>query len=135
MKAYKSIIGLLVLFSLGGCQDRTVKVEETPLAILSDKTGRGKTATEGRLVSIDYVISFEDGTEILKFKDWKFVVGAHAVIDGIDEGIVGMRVGGRRVIRCPPHKHWGRDGYADGLIPRNTTLIIDLRLNQVDLVD
>ncbi|MCH7546781.1 MAG: FKBP-type peptidyl-prolyl cis-trans isomerase [Planctomycetes bacterium] len=135
MKAYKSIIGLLVLFALGGCRDRTVKVEERPITILSDKTGRGKTALPGRLVSIDYVISFEDGTELLKYKDWKFVVGSHAVIDGIDEGIVGMRVGGRRVIRCPPHKHWGRDGYADGLIPRNTTLIFDIRLNQVDLVD
>lgn len=132
MKAYKSIIGLLVLFALGGCHDRTVKVKEAPLVILSDKTGRGKTATEGRLVSIDYVVSFKDGTELLKFKDWKFVVGSHAVIDGIDEGIVGMRVGGRRVIQCPPHKHWGRDGYADGKIPKNTTLIIDIRLNQVD---
>ncbi len=135
MKAYQSIIGLLVLFALGGCQDRTVKVEETPIKIISDKSGRGKTDLPGRLVSIDYVVSFKDGSELFRHKDWKFVVGEQAVIDGIDEGIVGMRVGGRRVIQCPAHKHWGRDGYADGIIPRNTTLILDIRLNQVDLID
>ncbi len=135
MKAYKCIFGLLVLFALGGCHDRTVKVEETPIRIISDKSGRGKTALPGRLVSIDYVVSFKDGTELFKHKDWKFIVGEHAVIDGIDEGVVGMRVGGRRVIQCPAHKHWGRDGYADGIIPRNTTLIMDIRLNQVDLID
>ena len=90
MKAYKSIIGLLVLFALGGCRDRTVKVEERPITILSDKTGRGKTALPGRLVSIDYVISFEDGTEVLKYKDGKFVVGSIAVLVGTDECGVGL---------------------------------------------
>ncbi len=135
MKDVKSIIGLLLLCALGGCQDRTIKVEETPISVISEKTGRGKTALPGRLVSIDYVVSFKDGTELFRHKDWKFIVGEHAVIDGIDEGIVGMRVGGRRVIQCPAHKHWGRDGYADGKIPKNTTLIMDIRLNQVDFVD
>ncbi len=135
MKAYQGIIGLLLLFSLGGCHDRTVKVEETPIRIISDKSGRGKTALPGRLVSIDYVVSFKDGSELLKFNDWKFVVGSGAVIAGIDEGIIGMRVGGRRVIQCPPHKHWGRDGYANGKLPKNTTLILNIRLNHVDLVD
>lgn len=132
MKAHKYIIGILVLASLGGCHDRTIKVEETPLSVVSDKAGRGKTAKPGKLVTIDYVISFEDGTELLRFKDWKFVVGTNTVIDGIDEGIIGMRVGGRRVIKCPPHKHWGREGYADGKVPPNTTLMLDIKLRRIE---
>ncbi len=122
----------IVLALLGGCHDRTVNVEETPITIIDEVTGRGREAVNGRTVNMDYEVTMPDGKVLMKHKDWTFVVGAGAVVLGMDEGVVGMRPGGRRIIECPAHKHWGRNGYADGLIPPNTTLLFRVKMNRVD---
>jgi peptidylprolyl isomerase len=50
------------------------------------------------------------------------------VVAGFDQAVRGMRIGGRRVVRCPPHKHWGRGGYADGVIAAREELVFHIRL-------
>lgn len=123
---------LLCGLFLSGCQDRTISVQEAPISIVKDKPGRGRTASKGRLINIDYKVALPDGSIVLTHKDWEFVVGSGSVITGIDEGVLGMRVGGQRIINCPPHKHWGRNGYANGKIPPNTNLMLHIKLNRVE---
>ena len=43
-----------------------------------------------------------------------------------------MRVGGERTVTCPPHKHWGRNGYGDGAVPPNTPLTLEIKLVSVE---
>ncbi len=121
-----------VVALMSGCHDRTVDIDETPIAIVSDVRGRGRVADEGRVVNIDYEVKLPSGKVVMKHKDWTFVVGAGSVVLGMDEGIRGMRPGGRRVIKCPPHKHWGRPGFDDGKIPPNTPLFFHIKLNRVE---
>jgi len=59
-----------------------------------------------------------------------FVVGAGEVIEGWDEGILGMKVGGRRVLTIPPEKAYGDSGAGDS-IPPNATLIFEVELVEV----
>ena len=122
---------MLTVLGLGGCADREVSIKEAPIKILSDSPGRGRRAEEGRIVHIDYDIKLPSGETVISHKDWRFVLGGHAVVEGMDEAVLGMRVGGERIVECPPHKHWGRKGYADK-IPPNTWLTFELRLSRVE---
>jgi FK506-binding nuclear protein len=122
----------IIVLLLGGCHDRSVNIEETPIKIVSDEPGRGRVAVNGRVVNIDYEVTMPNGDVLMRHKDWTFALGAGAVVLGMEEGVLGMRPGGRRVIECPAHKHWGRNGYADGLIPPNTTLLFHVKMNRVD---
>jgi len=116
---------------LAGCHERQVTVEETPIRIISEQVGRGRIADDGRTVYIDYEVTLPGGETVLKHKDWRFVVGAGSVVEGMDEAVRGMRAGGERTVDCPPHKHWGRIGHGDE-IPPNTNLIFHVKLNRVE---
>ncbi len=117
------LVGMMV-----GCDDRTVSVSETPLKILKEKSGAGRVAAAGDLVTISYRLEFPDGKVLLKDDDYSFELGANAVIKGIDEAVTGMQVGGMREVVIPPQKHWGRNGYAKGKVPPNTILTLRVKL-------
>jgi FKBP-type peptidyl-prolyl cis-trans isomerase FkpA len=97
--------------------------------------GEGAEATSGNTVSVHYTgWLFESGEAGRKFdssKDrgdpFEFELGAGMVIRGWDEGVEGMRVGGRRKLVIPPQLGYGARG-AGGVIPPNATLLFEVEL-------
>ncbi len=95
--------------------------------------GDGAEATAGTMVSVDYVgVSWSTGAEFdaswNRNEVFSFSLGSGQVISGWDEGVQGMKVGGRRQLTIPPHMGYGAQG-AGGVIAPNETLIfvVDLR--------
>ncbi len=124
---------LAALALLTGCEPPEVSVKQTPIRVLSDTVGIGRPAHAGNLVTINYRITLPDGREVLRHRDYRFELGRSTVITAIDEAVVGMREHGRRIVECPPNKHWGRAGYGNGAIPPNATLTINIELVEIDL--
>ena len=92
--------------------------------------GEGPEVVAGNTVSLDYVVSFEDGTELDNSANTgplEFVVGVGQMIPGVDVGVEGMQVGGQRVITIPPEFAFGPQG-VEGVIPPNAVLIFEVEL-------
>jgi FKBP-type peptidyl-prolyl cis-trans isomerase FkpA len=62
---------------------------------------------------------------------YPFTIGAGNVIPGIDQGVRGMRVGGKRRIYMPPSMAYGSSGSQDGSIPPNASLVFEVELTSV----
>ena len=91
------------------------------------EVGDGDEAVEGRVVEVHYVgVSWQTGREFDASWDrgstFKFKLGAGQVIPGWDQGVAGMRVGGRRRITIPPMLAYGKRG-AGGVIGPDETLV------------
>ena len=103
------------------------------------KVGDGATAKAGNKVSVNYTGWLSDnGAKGKKFdssldrgQPFQFTLGAHQVIAGWDEGVAGMKVGGKRTLIIPPELGYGARGAGGGAIPPNATLIFDVDLLQV----
>lgn len=94
--------------------------------------GTGQEATgPGQFVTVHYAGRLEDGTEFDSSRRhgeaFAFPLGVDYVIRGWDEGVVGMRVGGKRRLTVPPHLAYGAKG-AGGVIPPNATLVFEIEL-------
>ena len=126
-----SILALAVAGHLGGCGAIDPTVKETPVKIISEEVGVGRAAAAGDLVTIKYRILLPDGQVVLSDPDYSFELRTGVVILGVDDTVEGMRRRGKRVVECPPQKHWGRPGYGKGKIPPNTTLTIDIELLRI----
>jgi FKBP-type peptidyl-prolyl cis-trans isomerase len=98
------------------------------------KVGTGATAQTGQHVKVDYTGWLTSGkkfdSSVGTGKPFDFLLGAGQVIKGWDEGVVGMKVGGKRQLRIPPGLAYGAAGYP-GAIPPNSTLIFDVQLVDV----
>jgi len=99
------------------------------------KVGTGATATAGQSASVHYTGWLTDGKKFDSSLDRgePFTVaplGTAPVIKGWNEGIIGMKVGGKRQLRIPPELAYGQRGYP-GAIPANATLIFDVELLSV----
>jgi FKBP-type peptidyl-prolyl cis-trans isomerase len=98
------------------------------------KVGTGAVAETGKHVKVDYTGWLTDGkkfdSSVGSGKPFDFMLGASQVIKGWDEGVVGMKVGGKRQLRIPPNLAYGAAGYP-GAIPPNATLIFDVQLVDV----
>lgn len=130
MRHFGIMTAILTVLTIIGCDTPVVSLSSPPITVKSETHGSGREVRPGDLVVIDYRILLPNGDQVMQGSDYRFVVGQGAVISGIDETVVGMKRGGRRVVNCPPHLHWGRKGYADK-IPENTTLTLDVRLRSV----
>jgi FKBP-type peptidyl-prolyl cis-trans isomerase len=95
------------------------------------KTGTGKTAKAGDSVTVNYTGWFTNGkmfdTSVGKAPFTVDNLGNAPVIKGWNEGIQGMKVGGKRQLRIPGDLAYGPQGYP-GVIPPNATLIFDVEL-------
>lgn len=96
--------------------------------------GTGAAATKGSAVSVHYVGTLEDGTVFDSSRDrgtpFTFIIGQGKVIRGWEQGVVGMRVGGKRKLVVPPHLGYGEDG-SPPKIPGNATLLFEIELLHV----
>jgi FKBP-type peptidyl-prolyl cis-trans isomerase FkpA len=98
-------------------------------------TGAGIVATPGKHVKVHYTGWLTNGKKFDSSHDrdqpFEFVLGVGMVIKGWDEGVAGMKVGGKRQLRIPPELGYGSRGAGDD-IPPNSTLIFDVELLEVN---
>ncbi len=107
------------------------KSEVTELKVKDLVAGKGAEAKPGDRVSVHYTGWLEDGTKFDSSLDRKqpfqFTLGAGEVIKGWDEGVAGMRIGGKRKLTIPPELGYGEQG-AGGVIPPNAVLTFEVQL-------
>lgn len=96
--------------------------------------GTGEEAVRGKRVTVHYTGTFQDGRKFDSSLDrgvpFTFTLGAGEVISGWDEGVKGMKVGGKRKLTVPPDLGYGPNDY--GPIPGNSTLIFEIELLKVE---
>ncbi len=102
----------------------------TGLKYVDLKVGEGAEAVPGKVVTVHYTGVLENGTKFDSSLDrqepFTFRLGAQEVIDGWDQGIAGMKVGGKRKLTIPPDLGYGDQG--SGAIPPGSTLIFEVQL-------
>ncbi len=138
-------VAALVLFSLtaplqaaDGAQGKMTEMANG-LKYTDTVVGTGAEATPGHKVSVHYTgWLYNNDKKGAKFdssldrgQPFSFALGAQQVIRGWDEGVAGMKVGGKRTLIIPPDLGYGARG-AGGAIPPNATLTFDVELLKVD---
>ncbi len=108
-------------------------METTPsgLQYVDVKLGTGASPKQGQTAVVHYTGWLVDGKKFDSSKDrgqpFTFAVGRGQVIKGWDEGVAGMKVGGKRKLTIPPALGYGARG-AGGVIPPNATLLFEVEL-------
>ena len=100
------------------------------LQITDEVTGTGAQAKARNAVAVNYIGTLTNGTKFDSSYDrgqpFSFVLGAGQVIKGWDEGVLGMKVGGKRKLVIPASLGYGAQSI--GPIPANSTLIFEVEL-------
>ncbi len=129
---------LLLACGLALAQDKKEpKVVTTPsgLQYQDEKVGTGAEAKAGNKVTVHYTGTLKDGKKFDSSLDrgqpFSFRLGAGQVIKGWDEGVAGMKVGGKRKLIIPANLAYGSRG-AGRVIPPNAELTFEVELLQVD---
>tara|TARA_B100000508_G_scaffold120126_1_gene101099 strand:- start:15306 stop:15830 length:525 start_codon:yes stop_codon:yes gene_type:complete len=125
--------GIVALNTVTTAPAQVVSKENSSMVIDDIKIGTGNLVQKGDTVSVHYVGSFPDGREFDSSKKrglpFEFKVGAGQVIEGWEKGLVGMQVGGERVLVIPPEMGYGANGI--GPIPGNATLNFTIELLEI----
>jgi FKBP-type peptidyl-prolyl cis-trans isomerase len=126
--------------NFAGAQSGPTKIEgkftktASGLEYFDIKAGTGTEAVKGKSVSVHYTGWLINGTKFDSSVDRKepfsFALGGGQVIKGWDEGVAGMKIGGKRQLRIPPELGYGARG-AGAVIPPNSALIFDVELLEV----
>ncbi len=100
------------------------------LKVTDIEIGTGREAIKGALIKMHYEGLLEDGTKFDSSYDhgrpFQFVLGAKRVIQGMDQGMLGMREGGKRTLFIPSHLAYGER--IMGKIPPHSNLIFNIEL-------
>jgi FKBP-type peptidyl-prolyl cis-trans isomerase FkpA len=132
---------LFALVAVTGCAQGEV-MDVSELTMTDERVGTGHEALPGRQVTVHYTGWLYDpgreGNKGSKFdssgdrnEPFTFPLGAGRVIAGWDQGVRGMKVGGRRTLTIPSKLAYGPAGVGDGLIPGNAALVFDVELIDV----
>jgi peptidylprolyl isomerase len=128
------ILPLFIQFN--GCSDKEQNVVTTPsgLKYIDEVIGTGPSPESGKKVTVHYTGMLEDGKKFDSSKDrnvpFTFTIGIGQVIKGWDEGVMSMKVGGKRKLTIPPGLGYGDRG-APPAIPPGATLVFDVELLDV----
>src|SRR5215831_15717907 len=140
------LLGLLIVTAACGGASEGDKAERlrknveastkiTTLQITDTKVGTGAEAVPGRKVKVHYTGTLLDGLKFDSSRDhgepFEFTLGEHEVIDGWDEGVKGMRVGGIRQLIIPASMGYGAHGSGEN-IPPNAALKFEIELLEVN---
>ncbi|MFZ6679547.1 FKBP-type peptidyl-prolyl cis-trans isomerase [Undibacterium sp. Tian12W] len=111
------------------------------LTKIDEKVGSGKEALPGNTVFVHYTgwlhdpfASRERGNKFdssVGQQAFSFTIGSGRVIKGWEQGVAGMKVGGKRTLIIPPELGYGAAGAGNGMIPPNAYLIFDIELLDV----
>ena len=121
-----------------------IKMEEKIMELIKSdiKLGEGREAEKGLSVTVHYTgwlhdAKAKDGkgekfdSSLDRREPFKFILGVGQVIQGWDEGVNGMKIGGQRLITIPADMAYGSRG-AGGVIPLDADLIFDVQLLGID---
>lgn len=128
-----AIVVLTLAVGVGGSMAESNQEVTTPsgLKYVDQTVGTGDVAVVGKNVSVHYTGWLENGkkfdSSVDRGQSFSFPLGAGRVIKGWDEGVQGMKVGGKRKLTIPSDLGYGSRG-AGGVIPPNATLIFDVEL-------
>lgn len=107
------------------------KMTDSGLKYEDINEGDGDEAQAGQTVEVHYTGWLESGekfdSSVDRSQTFSFKLGAGQVIKGWDEGVAGMKIGGKRKLTIPPQLGYGAKG-AGGVIPPNAVLIFDVEL-------
>jgi FKBP-type peptidyl-prolyl cis-trans isomerase len=120
---------LLTALTALACSDEEMPTGPSSLTIEELTVGTGATAVAGDTVTVHYIGTFLDGRQFdssVGGQPITFRTGTQAVIPGFEQGILGMRVGGRRRVTIPSDLAYGAQGR--GSIPPNTPLRFEIEL-------
>ncbi len=116
-------------------KDEKVIKTDSGLKYVDKKVGDGKEAKKGANVVVHYTGWLKDGTKFDSSLDRKepfeFELGAGKVIKGWDEGVAGMKVGGKRKLIIPSELAYGKRGAGGGKIPPDAELTFEVELLEV----
>jgi FKBP-type peptidyl-prolyl cis-trans isomerase FkpA len=118
----------------GGTMDETVVTTPSGLKYVDLVVGTGQEARKGQTVKVHYTGWLTDGrkfdSSVDRGQPFPFPLGAGRVIQGWDEGVAGMKLGGKRKLMIPPQLAYGARG-AGGVIPPNAELIFEVQLLEI----
>lgn len=104
------------------------------LKITDETVGEGRAVVKGALITVNYEGFLEDGTKFDssfdRGKPLQFVIGTGRVIKGWDQGLMGMKEGGKRSLFIPSNLAYGERAIGD-LIPPHSNLIFNVELIEV----
>lgn len=139
---------LAAMLSLAACGDDPFQViEETEFApslgvdlsvmerlpsgvyLQDDPVGTGDAVTPGQQAAVDFSGWLADGT-LFDSGDFSFMVAPGGAIDGFVDGVVGMRVGGTRLIVIPPELAWAERG-SGSIIPPGAVVVFRVTLEEI----
>jgi peptidylprolyl isomerase len=123
-----SIVGYILTHR--GASSGTETTTASGLRYIDTVEGTGASPKTGQMVTVHYTGTLENGTKFDSSVDrgqpYQFRIGTGRVIKGWDEGLMTMKVGGKRKLIVPPKLGYGAAG--SGKIPPNSTLIFDVEL-------
>jgi FKBP-type peptidyl-prolyl cis-trans isomerase FkpA len=141
MKKLRFIFSMMLMTALSACGGgggEAAATGPTQLQISEATVGSGAAAVAGNTLTVNYTGWLYDATAAQNHgkqfdssigrAPFSFKLGAGQVISGWDQGMVGMKVGGKRTLIIPSTLGYGSTGAGGGLIPPNAALVFDVEL-------